>query len=82
MPIRSGHAGTSAIQGGPTPQHTDTKNVLVPDTTGHPQRFYDHALTGTAGLVAQGEHAQHLAGSFNVMTDWCMLILPNGLNDQ
>lgn len=46
MPIWSGHAGTSAIQGGPTPKHTDTTNVLVPDTTGHPHRYYDQSFFG------------------------------------
>ena len=53
---------------GSTHQHTGPKGSITSDpvpATGQPQTFYDNALTCTTGLAAQ-----HLVGSFNVMTDW------------
>lgn len=73
-----GHAGTSPIHGGPTPQHTgpkgSTTNITVPDTTGHPQRCYDHALTGQSCTRGTCTIKNLQVDGFYVVADQCLLV--------
>lgn len=51
-----------------------TTNILVPDSTGHPQKSWVHASTCHSCLMKWEELSQYQSGGFNVVADWCVIV--------